>query len=253
MRGNGQWADKGGDARGRALGAFTLIEVLTVISLITVLLLATLPAFRSARTSAQRNASASEAMEIASATLEFRRVYGSWPCEEEAAGGGSVLLIAKRPTDGKKEKLKADEIDLSDVVHVLLGDDDAKYRQYNPRAIQFLELSRSCLRTNRNDTAAYPYDPWGQPYVLVMLRAVRKGSYASASVNRIEGGLAFAVFGDAADFSIFAVNSDGAHSGVNPGNFVSTPDDAVAFSWGDPMMITNKAAPTRIVGSWSPR
>ena len=253
MRTNGQPVDKGGEARGRVLGAFTLIEVLTVISLLTVLLLATLPAFRSARTNAQRNAAASESMEIASAALEFRRVYGSWPCEVEVAGGGSVLLTAKRPADGKREQLKADEVDLSDVVHVLLGEDDAKYRQYNPRAIQFLELSRSCLRTNKNDTAAYPYDPWGQPYVLVMLRAVRKGGYASASVNRIEGGLAIKVSGTAADFSVFAVNSDGTFSEVHPGNFVSAPDDAVAFSWGDPMMITNKAAPTRIVGSWSPR
>ena len=77
MRINGQSAGKGKEARRRFLGAFTLIEVLTVISLLTVLLLATLPAFRSARTNAQRHAAASEAMEIASAALEFRRVYGS--------------------------------------------------------------------------------------------------------------------------------------------------------------------------------
>ena len=95
---NGQSAYKGTDAHLRVRCAFTLIEVLTVISLLTVLLLATLPAFRSARTNAQRNAAASEAMEIASAALEFRRVYGSWPCEEEAEGGGTTL------TAGRKKK-----------------------------------------------------------------------------------------------------------------------------------------------------
>ena len=74
--------------------AFSLIEVLSVIALLTVLLLATLPAFRTARSSAQRNTAASEAMEIASAALEFRRVYGVWPCEEEAVNTRAPIRAA---------------------------------------------------------------------------------------------------------------------------------------------------------------
>ena len=236
MRTNGQSADKGGDAQERILGAFTLIEVLTVISLLTVLLLATLPAFRSARTTAQRNAAASEAMEIASAALEFRRVYGSWPCEEEAKGGGMTLTAGRERKAGESGPgIDSYDLDIGKVVHVLLGDDDPDYRSYNPRAIQFLELSRGCLRTNRNDAIAYPYDPWGQSYVLVMSRPVQHDDNTGADVTRIEGGFAF--------------SND---KGGTPCYF-ETPDDAAAFSWGDPMMITNKAAPMRIVGSWSSR
>ncbi len=253
MRHKAQSAGKHGDAPRRTLVAFTLIEVLTVISLLTVLLLATLPAFRSARSNAQRHAAASEAMEIASAALEFRRVYGSWPCEEEAGNPKSVLLTAKHPPDGDSKKLQDDEVDMSDVVHVLLGDESTKHRSYNPRAIQFLELSRSCLRTNRHDRTAYPYDPWGRPYVLVMSRPVQHDGKAGANVSRIEGGLAFFVSGNADAFSVNAVNTDSLSHGIRLGNLVETPDDAAAFSWGDPMMITNKASPTRIVGSWSPR
>ena len=236
MRTTGQSADKGGDARGRVLGAFTLIEVLTVISLLTVLLLATLPAFRSARTNAQRHAAASEAMEIASAALEFRRVYGSWPCEEEAEGGGTTLTAGRERKAGESGPgINSYDLDIGKVVHVLLGDDDADYRSYNPRAIQFLELSRGCLRTNRNDTIAYPYDPWGQSYVLVMSRPVQHDDNTGANVTRIEGGFAF--------------SND---KGGTPCYF-EPPDDAAAFSWGAPLMITNKAAPMRIVGSWSSR
>ncbi len=253
MRRMAQSGEKHADAPGHTHAAFTLIEVLTVIALLTVLLLATLPAFRSARSNAQRHEAASEAMEIASAALEFRRVYGSWPCEEDAGIAKSVLLTAKRPPDGDNEKLQEDEIDLSDVVHVLLGDESTKHRSYNPRAIQFLELSRSCLRTNRHDRTAYPYDPWGRPYVLVMSRPVQHDGKAGANVSRIEGGLAFFVSGNADAFSVNAVNTDSLSHGIRLGNLVETPDDAAAFSWGDPMMITNKASPTRIVGSWSPR
>ncbi len=253
MRRMAQSGEKHGDAPGHTHAAFTLIEVLTVIALLTVLLLATLPAFRSARSNAQRHEAASEAMEIASAALEFRRVYGSWPCEEDAGKPKGVLLTAKRPPDGDHKKLGADEIDLSEVVHVLLGDDATKYRPYNPRGIQFLELSRSCLRTNHNDTTAYPYDPWGRPYVLVMSRPVQHDGRAGANVTRIEGGLAFVVSGNADAFSVASFDTDSLSPGIRLGNLVETPDDAAAFSWGDPMMITNEAAPTRIVGSWSPR
>ena len=253
MRRMAQSEEKHGDAPRRPHAAFTLIEVLTVIALLTVLLLATLPAFRSARSNAQRHEAASESMEIASAALEFRRVYGSWPCEEDAGKPKSVLLTAKRPPDGDSEKLKDDEVDLSDVIHVLLGDESAKYRSYTPRAIQFLELSRNCLRTNHHDKAAYPYDPWGQPYVLVMSRPVQHDGKAGANVPRIEGGLAFVVSGNADAFSLASANTDNLSPGTRLANLVETPDDAAAFSWGDPMMITNEAAPTRIVGSWSPR
>ena len=236
MRINGQSAYKGTDAHTRVLRAFTLIEVLTVISLLTVLLLATLPAFRSARTNAQRNAAASEAMEIASAALEFRRVYGSWPCEEEAKGGGTTLTAGREMKAGESGPgINSYDLDIGKVVHVLLGDDDPDYRSFNPRTIQFLELSRTCLRTNHNDAIAYPYDPWGQPYVLVMSRPVQHRDNTGSDVTRIEGGLAF--------------TND---KGGTPCQF-ETPDDAAAFSWGDPMMITNKAAPYRIVGSWSTR
>ena len=226
----------GRSARRRLRRAFTLIEVLTVISLLTVLLLATLPAFRSARSSSQRNTAASEAMEIASAALEFRRVYGSWPCEEEAKGHDTVLTAGRTRTDGETgASSDSYDLDIGDVVHVLLGDDDAKFRVYNPRALQFLELSRSCLRQKDGDAHDYPYDPWGQPYVLVMSRALQQRGSSSENVNRIEGGLSYSI-----------------RSGGNA-CFFETSDDAAAFSWGDPTMITNEAAPTRIVGSWSTR
>jgi hypothetical protein len=184
-------------------------------------------------------------MEIAGAALEFRRVYGSWPCEEEAKGHDTVITAggtnsSSRADGGTRERkngpgFNSYDLDIGKVVHVLIGDHDAEYRIYNPRALQFLELSRSCLRRKDGDAHAYPYDPWGQPYVLVMSRTVQRGNSLGEKVSRIEGGLAFS-----------------RRSGGYACTF-ETPDDAAAFSWGDPTMITNEAAPTRIVGSWSTR
>ena len=64
-----------------------------------------------------------------------------------------------------------------------------------------------------------------------MARTIQEGKSGNEKVSRIEGGIAFSTTGCA----------------------FKTPDDAAVFSWGDPTMITNEAAPTRIVGSWSAR
>ncbi len=208
--------------------AFSLIEVLTVVLLLTVLLLAALPAFRAARVNAQRHTAASDAMELAGAALEFRRVYGSWPCEEEAGTSDTVITAGKSGTG-----LDAYSLDIAKVVHTLLGDESC--RRYNPRSIAFLELTRGCLRQKAGDAVAYPYDPWGRPYVMLMARTTRLEGRLSSNVNRIEGGLAIDLHGAEGDVT------------------VETPDDIAVFSWGDPSMATNSTAPTRIVGSWSPR
>ncbi len=211
----------------RAKEAFSLIEVLSVLMLLTVLLAATLPAFRVARANALRHTATSESMEMASAALEFRRVYGSWPCEEEVKGGGTVITAGKTGTG-----LESYDVDIGDVVHTLLGDE--AFSRYNPRRIPFLELQRSCLYAKDGESNAYPYDPWGRPYVMIMARAVHSRR-SSTDMNRIEGGISIDLHGAEGDVT------------------VETPDDIAVFSWGDPTMATNHTAPTRIVGSWGIR
>lgn len=240
------------DAKGQSTNpraAFSLIEVLSVILLLTVLLLATLPAFRSARSSAQRNTAAAEAMEIASAALEFRRTYGSWPCEEEAEGRVGTLLIARKPNSKEdSENLRPGELDLFDVIHTLLGEED--FRKYNPRAIPFLELSRSCLHVLAGESKAYPYDPWGRPYVLVMSRPVPESNGTSWEVNQVEGGCRFGLNENGAALGVALPD----RNGTSTANYVvESPDDASAFSWGDPTRTTDEPLPARIVGSWSTR
>ncbi len=224
--------------RAEMRAAFSLIEVLSVIALLTVLMLATLPAFRTARSTAQRNTAAAEAMEIASAALEFRRVYGSWPCEEKAKSAGTTLTAGPMGTGTDPETDEdAYDLDIEQVIHVLLGDDAPAYRPYNPRAIPFLELPRSCLHKKEDDTHIYPYDPWGRPYVLIMSRAVQHNDRSASDVNRLEGGINFTVSDNGESYRI------------------DSPDDAVAFSWGDPTMAAGDGTngPSRIVGSWSMR
>ena len=224
-----QTANFGGGVAGAA-AAFTLIEILVVIMLLTVLLLSALPAFRSARSNALRQTAAVEAAEIASAVMDYRRVYGTWPCEEEAKKGSATAITAG--VDG--EGLTSYDLDIGKILRVLRAEEDSL--DYNPRGIAFLELSSSCYRKKDDQSdKEYAYDPWGKPYVLIMARAVNSSSKLSANVSRIEGGLRYGIqsSGDA--------------------YVIDIPEEVAVFSWGDPLSVTNSTMPTRIVGSWSMR
>ncbi len=97
---------------------------------------------------------------------------------------------------------------------------------HNPRGTRFLEIADNQL----NDEGML-IDPWAQPYVLLMGRTKRDGTY---QVRHHEGGVTEDV------------------KRVQPPATVSidTPEDVVAFSWGDPAI---PGAQERVIGSWSKR
>ncbi len=201
-----------------AAAAFTLIELMMVIMLLTVLLLTAFPAYRGLERSANRHRAIAEADSLAQAALAYRRVYGQWPLEDEAAvPGEATAIVAGR-------SLQTQHLALSNVVRVLRN----AWPEHNPRRIRFLELPGNAL-----DADGTPLDPWHRPYVLVMTR-----HGANHEVARLEGGVRWSMNRK--------YNPADRHS---PALIVEGPSDAVAFSWGDPASLDDEPC----LFSWSRR
>lgn len=199
---------------------FTLIEILAAIMILSVLIAATLPAMRAASRQAKRNLATSDAMELANAALEFRGVYGAWPCESQSANVNGSVIVACASNDIPKC-----DIDLADVVDALLGD--------NPRKMAFLELPSRCYSKASGDR--YPRDPWGNAFVMLLSRQILSRDSLETSRSRAENGI---------EFSGTSSHGESFH--------INCPDDAVVFSWGErfsPESLDTDA----VVGSWSAR
>ena len=202
--------------------AFTLIELLVVVMLLTVLMLTAFPAFRGLERTTNRHRAIAEADALAQAALAFRRMYGQWPLEptenaaEAAAGERFAYLV------GDPDEVEGTDLSLADVIRALRGGESP----HNPRGTRFLEIADNQL----NDRGMLS-DPWAQPYVLLMGRTKRDGTY---QVRHHEGGVTEDV------------------KRVQPPATVriDTPEDVVAFSWGDPAI---PDAQERVIGSWSKR
>lgn len=105
---------------------FTLIEMLTVIVLISILMTAAGLSVRKARQLAKNTKAEAECRELVNAMLEYRATYGGWP--NDAKGELEVSYSFLKPLiDGGS----------------------------NPRGIVFLNLSL---------TSGDWRDPWGSPY-----------------------------------------------------------------------------------------
>ncbi len=210
--------------------AFTLIEMLGVMMLISILFLATLPAFRSMHRAAMRQTAALQASELASALLAYRASCGQWPLQEQAAREpDDFAIVAAHPDIGAGNY----SLDLADVMRRLRGIDDAAAGR--PPFVELPEGIYVNPDTKKDD--GYPRDPWGNPYVLVMARGKEKDTHETV-VGHVEGGVR----------TVVTLPEDAGYGGWAHSANIDVPDDAAAFSWGDTL-----TAKTDIVGSWSRR
>ena len=193
---------------GRQRVSNVLHLVMAVVMLLTVLMLVAFPAFRGLERTTKRHRAIAEADALAQAALAYRRVYGQWPLEDRAEG---VSAEATAIVAGKRDTVTPWHLPLKDVVAVLRNQPwGPSSPDPNPRRMIFLELADDRIAADGT-----PIDPWRQPYVLVMSRVAETEN----RVAHLEGGLG----------TFVSPTSDG-----DVRAFVDGPEDAAAFSWGDP-------------------
>lgn len=130
-------------AASRFAAAFTLVELLVVISIIAVLASLGFAAMRGALESGKKAQARNDIQQIAAAVRAFQLEYGRMPSSQT----GSDAYSANN----------------SDVVKALLGKDE----DLNPRNISFLSPKTTKSGKGGVDTASNTfYDPWGTPYFI---------------------------------------------------------------------------------------
>ena len=150
--------------------AFTLIEILVVISIIAILMALLFPALEKVREQTRRAQARNDLGQIVAAVKYYHAEYGKYPSVAPTAPDGDVLVgdaVAKAAIDNGAlmDTLRAIDRGLN-ARHVL-----------NPKRIVFLEGraagNAAEPRAGFADKAESKkhgsfYDPWGRPYGVVM-------------------------------------------------------------------------------------
>ena len=174
--------------------AFTVLELLIVIGVLSIVLAIVMPNMKAVRDTALRRQAATEATALVQAAIRYKTEYGFWPGQIEPNNDaqGSVRLHRDIPRRNEMLDLIAYgprtffdrfEINKPNPNPLRLYDDNAQGRPpyqafstvghsadapypinpLNPKAIQFLPLQ------NEHDYQRVDYrDPWDQSYILVM-------------------------------------------------------------------------------------
>ncbi len=124
---------------------FTLLEILAVISILSVLLGIVLGAIHSAQGMGRRAVAHAEVRSVETAFKAYLDHYGEWS------------LLSLSPTEGGDAWFCL-EGDLASALEGAVAD-DASARAINPDAIQFIEFSRH-MRPDRASARRVPVNPW---------------------------------------------------------------------------------------------
>jgi type II secretory pathway pseudopilin PulG len=191
--------------------AFTIVELIMVIGVLSVLLAILMPGTKALREASYRRRAAAEATALAQAAIRYKTEYGFWPGELEVGANddGTVRLA---PVSGNSVPIivygEQDFInDLSGSAVITLSDDNPNDRRrlfqcfstvghaatppspsvnpFNPRGIRFLDLKKE----GNHDQIVY-HDPWDKSYSLFMGLNPRDSFSLS---NKVTGRIIFTV------------------------------------------------------------
>ena len=137
--------------------AFTLLELLVVISIIAVLAGILLPVTSSVMKNAQKVQAKSTEMQIVTAIKSFQTDYGVYPMPADAPTNTDVCFGSNAPTQ-------------AELFHILRADNQAG-TTINTRAIVYIELPNAKnmtpgLSKNGIGSDGMLYDPWGTIYLI---------------------------------------------------------------------------------------
>lgn len=172
--------------KARHAHAFTLLELLIVMGVLSVLLSILLPVFTTARKATLKARAKIQATALAQAVIQYKNVYGYWPGMVKASddkpqqnpeafsSDSSLALISRYSNEWLTVVNKASGNDVNYVTDNTLyrsllpfdttrppGEKNAN--PLNPSRLRFIDLDNE-----REPNAAALSDPWGNQYIVVM-------------------------------------------------------------------------------------
>jgi len=166
--------------------AFTVIELVMVVGVLSTLLAIVLPTIKTVRDAVQRRQAMAEATALAQAAIRYKTEYGFWPgqLESKNEAEGTVRLRDEFKTDSMISGIISRYENASFTVTTtgtapVYIDENRVYQAFrqvgdksgtafksnplNPKGLHFLDLKNE---GNVNDVS-FP-DPWGHEYILIM-------------------------------------------------------------------------------------
>ena len=175
----------------RSRAAFTVLELMIVMGVLSILLSILLPVFHSARKASLRIRARIEATALTQAVIEYKNVYGYWPGMVKASGSQLQITTLNKPNGYIDWPLVSRYSNTWFAVNVTLPgvaasqpasyvDDNTLYRSLvpfdtthpgteknlnplNPRRTRFIELA-----DEQTPSRVSLPDPWGNQYIVVM-------------------------------------------------------------------------------------
>jgi len=131
--------------------AFTLLELLVVITIIAILISLGAAVASKVVIQAKRVEARNAAIQIASAIKAYQTDYGKWPLD----------------LDSDRELTRSE---LSDLYKILIASprNDQIVQTWNPRATVFLNAPDATNGRNGLDDAYVYLDPWGEPFRVIL-------------------------------------------------------------------------------------
>lgn len=170
--------------KARHARAFTILELLIVMGVLSVLLSILLPVFTTARKATLKARAKIQATALAQAVIQYKNVYGYWPGMVKASGdqlqqnpeavssASSLALISKYSNEWFTVSTTSEKgvnyVTDNTLYRSLLPFDttrpgDKNANPLNPSRIRFIDLDNE-----REPNAAAMSDPWGNQYIVVM-------------------------------------------------------------------------------------
>lgn len=174
--------------------AYSVLELLVVMLVITLLLAMVFPAINSLRRGIKTRRARAETQTLVNAVLGYRNAYGQWP--RQFTQDSEHFLVFGDPdwtfTSGFVPRPQGPVFDQAKLIAALTTN-----TVDNPRALRFIDLPEDRLEDSRF------VDPWGRPYVVALDReghnvflTLNSDEYGRLEFNATNHPAAAASFGD---------------------------------------------------------
>lgn len=206
------------DLRRHRRGGFTLVELLVVITIISILMALLFPAFKGVQNQAKRTQAKNDVTQVVTAINAFYTEYGQYP-DVSGPGGGTDFFASDDNNNWKLfDVLRADQTD-TNVLTI------------NPKLVVFFQpqiaKDPAKPRSGIGGDKKF-YDPWGQAYRVKMDTTFDNNLANPYSANT---GAGFDPINLGAIAWSIGVDADGAKAATNgiPKNSRTGDDDVISW------------------------